>query len=61
MDREGGNKFKEEIAGSRRSMHAYFVDLLQALKGEALSLGFSADGSLVSASAVPHCRAKHGM
>ena len=32
------------------------IDLLQALKGEPLSSGFSTDGSSMSASAVPHCR-----
>ena len=30
-------------------------DLLQALKGERLSSVFSPDGTLISASAAPHC------
>ena len=47
---------KEEIPGSRRSMHGDIRDLLQALKGEPFSSGFSTDGSLISASAVTHCR-----
>ena len=33
---------KEEIPGSKRSMHGY-TDLLQALKGERLSIVFTAD------------------
>ena len=35
-----------------------YSDLLQALKGEPLSSGFSTDGSLISAPAIPHCRAE---
>ena len=31
------------------------TDLLQALKEECLSSGFSPDGILISAPAVPHC------
>ena len=31
------------------------TDLLQALKGERLSSVFSPDGTLISASAAPHC------
>ena len=45
---------KEEIPGSKHSMYAY-TDLLQALKGEPLSSVFSPDGTLISASAAPHC------
>ena len=45
---------KEEIPGSKRSMYGY-TDLLQALKGEHLSSVFSPDGTLISASAPPHC------
>ena len=33
-----------------------YTDLLQALKGERLSSVFSPDGTLISASAAPHCR-----
>ena len=43
----------EEIPGSKRSM--LYTDLLQALKGEGLSSVFSPDGTLISASAAPHC------
>ena len=32
-----------------------YTDLLQALKGERLSTVFSPDGTLISASAAPHC------
>ena len=40
MDWKGRNK--EEIPGSKRSMHSYnYTDLLQALKGELLSSAFS--------------------
>ena len=46
---------EEEIPGSKHSMHGY-TDLLQALKGEPLSSVFSSDGTLISASAAPHCR-----
>ena len=35
---------KEEILGSKRSIH----DLLQALKGESVSSVFSPDGTLIS-------------
>ena len=36
--------------------HAWlYTDLLKALKGEPLSSGFSMDGYLIFASAVPHC------
>ena len=45
---------KEEIPGSKRSMYGY-TDLLQALKGEHLNSVFSPDGTLISASAAPHC------
>ena len=38
---------KEEIPGSK--------DLLQTVKGERLSSVFSPDGTLISASAAPHC------
>ena len=51
----GGLKIsKEEISGSKRSMHGY-SDLLQALRGagEPLRSGFSTDGPLISASVVP--------
>ena len=51
---------KKEIPGSKRSMHGLLTwptctDLLQALKGERLSSVFSPDGTLISASAAPHC------
>ena len=47
---------KEGVPGSKRSMHCNnYTDLLQALKGEPLSFVFSSDGTLISASAAPHC------
>ena len=46
---------KGEIPGSKRSMHGLYIDLLQALKGERLNSVFSPDGTLISASAAPHC------
>ena len=46
---------KEEIPGSKRGMYGYNTDLLQALKGERLNSVFSPDGTLISASAAPHC------
>ena len=46
---------KGEIPGSKRSMYGLYIDLLQALKGERLSSVFSPDGTLISASAAPHC------
>ena len=45
---------KEEIPGGKHSMYDY-TDLLQALKGECLRSVFSPDGTLISASAAPHC------
>ena len=36
--------------------HAWlYSDLLQVLKEEPLSSGFSADGAFIFASAIPHC------
>ena len=49
---------KNEIPGSRHSMHGPYTNRLQASKGEPLRSEFSTDGSLISASAVPHCRAE---
>ena len=46
---------KEEIPGSRRSMHGYIRTCSRLTSGEPLSSGFSTDGSLISASAAPHC------
>ena len=37
-----------------------YTDLLQALKGERLSSVFSPDGTLISASAAPHCGVTSG-
>ena len=54
---KGRNK-QEEIHGSNHSMYGYNADLLQALKGECLSSVFSQDGTLISASAAPHCGSK---
>ena len=51
---------REEIPDSKRSMYGYRSNhkgLLQALKGERLSSVFSPDGTLISASATPHCGA----
>ena len=35
-----------------------YTDILKALKGERLSSVFSTDGTLISASAAPHCEAQ---
>ena len=37
-----------------------YTDLLQALKGERLSSVLSPDGTLISASAAPHCGVVRG-
>ena len=53
---------KEEIPGSKCSacmaVLICYTDLLQALLGEPLSSVFSTDGTLISASAAPHCGAQ---
>ena len=36
-------------------MYGLYTDLLQAIKGERLSSVFSPDGTLIYASAAPHC------
>ena len=46
---------KEEIPGSKRSMYDY--RLTYSRKGEPLSSVFPSDGTLISASAAPHCGA----
>ena len=43
----------EEIRGSKRVR--LYTDLPQALKGERLSSVLSPDGTLIPASAAPHC------
>ena len=50
---------KEEIHGSKLSNVWLYTDLPQALKGERLSSVFSSDGTLISASAAPHCGTFH--
>ena len=45
---------KEEIPGSKRSMYGYILTYSR-LKKERLSSVFSPDGTLISASAAPHC------
>ena len=51
MDRKGRNK-----QGRNPWQYVWlYTDLLQALKGERLSSVFSPDGTLISASAAPHC------
>ena len=51
---------KEEITGSKRSMYGYILTYsLQTLKGERLSSVFSPDGTLIPASAAPHCSTCH--
>ena len=47
---------KEEIPGSKRSMHGNI--LTYSRKGEPLSSVFPSDGTLISASAAPHCGGK---
>ena len=49
---------KEGIPGSKRKHVWLYTDLLQALKVERLSSVFSPDGTLISASAAPHCGVK---
>ena len=46
---------KEEIPGSKRNMYGYILTYSRALKGERLSSVFSPGGTLISASAAPHC------
>ena len=46
---------KEEIPGSKRSMYGYILTYFRLLKGERLSSVFTPDGTLISASAAPHC------
>ena len=46
---------KEEIPGSKRSMYGYILTYSRLKKGEGLSSVFSPDGTLISASAAPHC------
>ena len=46
---------KKEIPGSKRSMYGYILTYSRTLKGERLSSEFSPDGTLISASAAPHC------
>ena len=52
---------KEEIPGSKCSMYGLYTDLLQAIKGERLSSVFSPDGTLIYASAAPHCGSRRGL
>ena len=51
---------KEEIPGSKRSMYGYILTYSRLLKTERLSSVFSPDGTLISASAAPHCGEMHG-
>ena len=46
---------KEEIPGGKLSMYGYILTYSRLLKGERLSSVFSPDGTLISASAAPHC------
>ena len=46
---------KKEIPGSMRSMHGYILTCSRLKRGGPLSSGFSTDGSLIHASAVPDC------
>ena len=46
---------KEEISGSKRSMHDNILTYPRLFSGESLSSVFSSDGTLNSASAAPHC------
>ena len=45
---------EQEIPGSKRSMHDYILTY-SGLRGERSSSVFSPDGTLISASAAPHC------
>ena len=51
---------KEEIHGSKLSNVWLYTNLFQALKGERFSSVFSQDGTLISASAAPHCGDRKG-
>ena len=53
MDRKGKKQTREKSLAI--SVACMASDLLQALKGERLSSVFSPDGTLISASAAPHC------
>ena len=46
---------KEEIPGSKRSMYGNILTYSRLKKGERLNFVFSPDGTLISASAAPHC------
>ena len=55
MDREGRNYDEEETSGSGRSMRNYILTY-SSFKGKTdVSSGFSTEGTLISAFAVPHC------
>ena len=45
----------EEIPGSMLRHVWLYTEILYALKGERLTSVFSPDGTLISASAAPHC------
>ena len=53
MDWKG--RTNEEIPGSKRIMYGYILTYPRALKEGRLSSVFSSDGTLISASAAPHC------
>ena len=46
---------KEENPGNKCNMYGYILTYFQALKENSLSSVFSQDGTLISASAAPHC------
>ena len=48
---------KEEISGSKRSMYGYTLTYSRLYTEKRLSSVFSPDGTLISASAAPHCGA----
>ena len=54
MDRKGRNK-QGRNPWQKTSQVWLYTDLFQALKGERLRSVFSPDGTLISASAAPHC------
>ena len=47
---------QEEIPGSKRSMHGNILTDPRLVRENLLSSVFSPDGTLISASAAPHCR-----
>ena len=52
---EGLEISQEKIPGSKRSMYGYIYWPTPGCKGRTFKLSVSTDGTLISASAAPHC------